>query len=532
MSVRLRRVVLFLAIFVMPATPAIADHHDFDGNGRDDLLWRNAQSGDVALWLMNGASVAATPVVFAGVPLALQIVGIGDFDGDGHADVLWRNGQDGTISVWLMNGANVVQSATISVVPVVWQTNGVADLNGDGRDDLVWRNTQNGDLAVWLMNGAGVLQGPVISVGVPLTWQVVGVGDLDADTMSDLVWRNSESGDVAVWLMTGSTVKQSAAIAAGVPLAWSITSLGDFNADARFDILWRNTQTGDVAMWLMNGAAVAQAPVVAAGVPSVWQIAGLRDVNADGRNDLLWRNTQAGDVAVWIMNGAVVTQQAVVAAGVPLAWQIQPTVFLQVPPPPSIEFGSGRFLVGSQIPAGRYYTFPLAGCYWERLSGLGGTYDEIIANDFIGFVALQSIVDILPTDRAFATDAECRTWFSTPRQGPQANIPPGGWLVGSQIMPGTYVANVQTGCYWERVRNFTNSLSAIIAANFVLSAGPQLVSISASDVGFKTDGECGTWTRVSAASDDARMMPLNEIEVQRTLQTLESRRALTAGQRR
>ena len=37
MSVRLRRVVLFLAIFVMPATPAIADHHDFDGNGRDDF---------------------------------------------------------------------------------------------------------------------------------------------------------------------------------------------------------------------------------------------------------------------------------------------------------------------------------------------------------------------------------------------------------------------------------------------------------------------------------------------------------------
>ena len=34
---------------------------DFDGDGKSDLVWRNATTGETALWLMNGIATAAAP---------------------------------------------------------------------------------------------------------------------------------------------------------------------------------------------------------------------------------------------------------------------------------------------------------------------------------------------------------------------------------------------------------------------------------------------------------------------------------------
>jgi hypothetical protein len=72
-------------------------------------------------------------------------------------------------------------------------------------------------------------------------------------------------------------------------------------------------------------------------------------------------------------------------------------------PPPAVTFGAGQYLIGKDIPSGRFYTVPSNGCYWERLSGLGGTVSEIITNDFVGSGYEQAIVDIKPSDLAFST---------------------------------------------------------------------------------------------------------------------------------
>src|SRR5262249_58394574 len=94
----------------------------------------------------------------------------GDLDSDGKADLVWRNAQTGDLAAWLMNGAVTKQGFGIAAVPLAWQIVGTGDFNGDGRTDLVWRQTQTGDVAVWLMTGAGVGQAPVIALGLPLTW--------------------------------------------------------------------------------------------------------------------------------------------------------------------------------------------------------------------------------------------------------------------------------------------------------------------------------------------------------------------------
>ena len=176
-----------------------------------------------------------------------------------------------------------------------------------------------------------------------------------------------------------------------------------------------------------------------------------------------------------------------------------PTPAPPVPSPPTgVSFGPGQWFVNTQIAPGRYYSDPVSGCYWERQRGLTGSINDAIANEFIGFNARQWIVDIASTDLAFETDSDCGTWFSTPRHGFQGNvIPPGMWLVGAQIAPGTYAVSAGSGCYWERLRGFSGSFAEIIDNEFVSGASQQLVSILGSDVGFNTDGDCGTWTRIN-----------------------------------
>lgn len=138
----------------------------------------------------------------------------------------------------------------------------------------------------------------------------------------------------------------------------------------------------------------------------------------------------------------------------------------------------------------------------------------MLANEFIGFDARQWIVDIAASDAGFATDAECGTWFSTPRHGFQSSIPPGVWLVGAQVAPGTYQANAQASCYWERRRAFTGTVSGdVIANDFVSSGGQVIVTIASSDAGFSGDEECGTWTRINTLID-GRAAPQSPAEIE------------------
>ena len=176
---------------------------------------------------------------------------------------------------------------------------------------------------------------------------------------------------------------------------------------------------------------------------------------------------------------------------------VQVTVPAPSPQAPRTSFGGGTWRVNTDIAPGRYFTNPSNGCYWERLSGTGGSLAEVLANEFIGFNSPQEIVDISRSDYAFKPDSDCGTWrLSAPVPAPAAgSIPPGRWLVGRQVPAGEYETNAQSGCYWERLRGFSGNLRDIIANDFVGDAGRQIVSISSSDEGFYSDSDCGTWSR-------------------------------------
>jgi hypothetical protein len=216
-----------------------------------------------------------------------------------------------------------------------------------------------------------------------------------------------------------------------------------------------------------------------------------RTANTNANGDYQFSGLQRGGFTVNVTASGYQTQ----GFGVDLTGDMTRNFTLS-PTGPRTRFGAGTYRIGSDIAAGRYFSDTSDGCYWERLRGFGGTLSDIIANDFVGYNALQYIVDVRSSDLAFAPDSDCGTWFKdSPRQPAQSTIPPGVWLVGAQIAPGTYQISAGAGCYWERLRNFEHVLSSIIANDFSSSAGSQFVTISQRDVGFQNDGDCGTWSR-------------------------------------
>jgi hypothetical protein len=220
-----------------------------------------------------------------------------------------------------------------------------------------------------------------------------------------------------------------------------------------------------------------------------------RSATTNSSGDYQFSGLHRGGFTVEIVANGYQTQ----GFGIELAGDLTRN-FTLTPSGPRTRFAAGTHRIGTDIASGRYFTDPSTdSCYWERLRGFSGTLSDVIANDFVGYNPMQYIVDLMPSDVAFKPDSDCGTWFKdSPRHPAQSTIPPGVWLVGSQIAPGTYQISSGAGCYWERLRNFEHVLGSIIANEFESAPTTQMVTISPRDVGFHNDGDCGTWTRTAA----------------------------------
>lgn len=166
----------------------------------------------------------------------------------------------------------------------------------------------------------------------------------------------------------------------------------------------------------------------------------------------------------------------------------------QPAPGPATSFGDGTFRVGIDIAPGTYRNSDSSqGCYWERLSGFGGTLDEIIANNF---TRARQVVTISPSDAGFSSEG-CGQWsqeLSPITPSPTDPFSDGIYIVGADIAPGLWRNSDSSGfCYWARLSGFGGTLDEIIANR--LSESIQTVRIAATDRGFETNG-CGVWTRI------------------------------------
>ena len=232
---------------------------DFDGDGKADILWRNAVTGQNYIYLMNGLTIASEGSVNVVDPVSgWQVQGIGDFDGDGRDDVLWRNLATGENYIWLMNGWTIASGGLIrTVADQAWQVKGIGDFDGDGKADILWRNSSTGENYLYAMNGLTIASEGFLRTVADLAWQVKGIGDFNGDHKADILWRNSSTGENYLYVMNGLTIASEGYLRTVADQAWQVKGIGDFDGDGKADILWRNTVTGEDYAYFMNGSAIA-----------------------------------------------------------------------------------------------------------------------------------------------------------------------------------------------------------------------------------------------------------------------------------
>ena len=90
---------------------------DFNGDGVPDILWRDTSAGTVAIWFLNSSGTVQSTASVGVVPTGTTwtIVETGDFNGDGMSDILWIDGS-GNVAIWFMNGATVASTAGLGSV--------------------------------------------------------------------------------------------------------------------------------------------------------------------------------------------------------------------------------------------------------------------------------------------------------------------------------------------------------------------------------------------------------------------------------
>jgi outer membrane murein-binding lipoprotein Lpp len=154
-------------------------------------------------------------------------------------------------------------------------------------------------------------------------------------------------------------------------------------------------------------------------------------------------------------------------------------------------FNAGTYLIGTDMQPGLYRgnagTDFLDSCYWERLSGLSGEFDDIIANDnAVG----QYYIEVTGTDIALTVQCgvELLPTLVVNDAGFPETIGTGTYLVGYDVQPGTYQGQAgtdfDTSCYWARLSGASGEFSDLIANDN--ATGQFYVQISPSDFAILT----------------------------------------------
>jgi hypothetical protein len=230
----------------------VAGVGDLDGDGRADIVWRNAPTGENYLYPMDGTTVLGTEGYLRTVADAnWRIVGVGDFDGDGRNDILWRNFATGENYLYPMNGTAILagEGYLRTVAELAWRVAAVGDYDGDGKTDVLWRHGTGGENYLYPMDGTQILAGEgYVRTVADENWGVMSAGMPPPQTSANLVFFTSTTHAANFGSAEAAdALCQARAAAAGLPqpsqyVAWvssstssAQTRLGSARAWVRID---------------------------------------------------------------------------------------------------------------------------------------------------------------------------------------------------------------------------------------------------------------------------------------------------------
>lgn len=282
-----------------PISPSSGDIADFNSDGKADILIKNADTGQLNLWEMNGTDIIAAGGIYAPGP-SWDIRGVGDLNGDGKPDVLLQDTATSQINLWEMNGYNIIGAGGVYAPGLSWHVQATADFNGDGKADILVQNTDTGQVNLWDMNGPNIIAAGSVYTPGP-SWEVVGAADFNGDGKADILLQNTDTSQVNLWEMNNTDIIAAGTISTPGP-GWAVKGTGDFNGDGKPDIVLQNGATSQVSIWEMDGfSIIGGGSVYTPGAG--WEVKGAGDFNGDGKADILLQNTGTGQVNLWEMNG-------------------------------------------------------------------------------------------------------------------------------------------------------------------------------------------------------------------------------------
>lgn len=307
-----------VALLAAPSSHAAA-RPDFNADGRTDVLWRGA-SGQLRLWLMNTAPVSSGLLAGPADP-EWRFEGTGDLDGDGRSDLLYRHAQSGQNELWSLNGVSLARKLALHrIVDPDWRVAALHDFDGDGRDDVLWRHEAFGTHVLWRMGVEGAFTTRLLTTETELRWRVLGAGDLDGDGRADLIWRQGATSATRACFV-GASAYGCVALPTVPSPEWRLLGLADFGGDGRADLLWRSETSGAARLWTMNGGAVWNVAPVA--LPLKFELLALGDLDGDGKADVLGRGQDpqggASGTFAWLMDGPVL-RSLVRVSGIETGW--------------------------------------------------------------------------------------------------------------------------------------------------------------------------------------------------------------------
>jgi len=287
-----------------PGDAAKAIPGDFNGDGAADVLWQSPTAGHDMVWFGDVDGVLRDPVEWQGhadtytpavnTPAGRQSV-VADFDGDGTDDLLWYDGDTGTgTQLWRGARAGVTPAFAVAEVGTLpaGSTVVAADVDGDGRSELVVHAPSSGIAAVARLDTEGLelvdTHGALAEQARPV------VGDFNGDGAEDVYW--SGQLDQALWLGTVASAASAESANAASPLVRPVEApylastldavTGDFDGDGATDIGWYDAATGlDTQIW--HGAVDATFAVHVIGAFPSGLLWVTTDANADGHSDLV-----------------------------------------------------------------------------------------------------------------------------------------------------------------------------------------------------------------------------------------------------
>lgn len=237
---------------------------DFNGDGKVDLLYRDETTGQQQVYLTSGDGLSMAAKSWLDQPVLAasgwRFFTCADFNGDGRDDLLWNRASDGANMVWLLgpDGFSVTTKQVIGKNWPKWTLLGAGDFNHDGRADLLYRDAVTGRQQLYLTSSDGLTMASKKSFGSVLAdysgWQFHSVADFNGDGAADILWHNPGTGANLVWFTNPLGPSLASAKWLGqIATSWTLIDTGDYNGDGNSDLLYRDEATGQQLVYLTSG---------------------------------------------------------------------------------------------------------------------------------------------------------------------------------------------------------------------------------------------------------------------------------------